>query len=99
MANVEHAPGYVPNPDYTQEDWDEVCDNPELTKEDFANMRPVEEMLPELAAALRKQGEAHTGDTAPFSLRIDRDILDAYRATGPGWQDRMSEVLRKAVGL
>jgi uncharacterized protein (DUF4415 family) len=30
------------------------------------------------------------------SLRIDRDILD--QAAGPGWQDRINEALRKAIG-
>jgi uncharacterized protein (DUF4415 family) len=32
------------------------------------------------------------------SLRIDRDILDHFQDTGPGWQDRINEALRKVVG-
>jgi uncharacterized protein (DUF4415 family) len=32
------------------------------------------------------------------SLRIDRDVLDHFQEAGPGWQDRINEVLRKAVG-
>jgi uncharacterized protein (DUF4415 family) len=32
------------------------------------------------------------------SLRIDRDILDHFQAAGPGWQDRINEALRKAIG-
>ena len=32
------------------------------------------------------------------SLRIDRDVLDHFQEGGPGWQDRMSEALRKAAG-
>jgi uncharacterized protein (DUF4415 family) len=32
------------------------------------------------------------------SLRIDRDVLDFFQADGPGWQDRINEVLRKAAG-
>ena len=32
------------------------------------------------------------------SLRIDRDILDHFQESEPGWQDRISEALRKAVG-
>jgi uncharacterized protein (DUF4415 family) len=31
------------------------------------------------------------------SLRIDRDILDHFQETGPGWQDRINEALRKIV--
>jgi uncharacterized protein (DUF4415 family) len=33
------------------------------------------------------------------SLRIDRDVLDIFQEDGPGWQDRINAVLRKAAGL
>ena len=32
------------------------------------------------------------------SLRIDQDVLEHFRAAGAGWQDRINEALRKAVG-
>lgn len=32
------------------------------------------------------------------SLRIDRDILDHFQEGGPGWQDRINDALRKALG-
>jgi len=32
------------------------------------------------------------------SLRLDRDILDHFQAEGPGWQDRISDALRKVIG-
>ena len=32
------------------------------------------------------------------SLRIDRDILDHSQNDGPGWQDRINDALRKAIG-
>jgi len=32
------------------------------------------------------------------SLRIDRDVLDHFQETGPGWQDRVNAALRKAIG-
>jgi uncharacterized protein (DUF4415 family) len=32
------------------------------------------------------------------SLRIDRDVLEFFQEDGPGWQDRINEVLRKAAG-
>jgi uncharacterized protein (DUF4415 family) len=31
------------------------------------------------------------------SLRIDQDVLDYFQEGGPGWQDRINEVLRKAM--
>jgi uncharacterized protein (DUF4415 family) len=33
------------------------------------------------------------------TLRLDPDILAAYRASGPGWQGRINADLRKALGL
>ena len=32
------------------------------------------------------------------SLRIDRDVLDFFQESGPGWQERINEALRKAAG-
>ena len=33
------------------------------------------------------------------SLRIDQDVLEDFQDDGPGWQDRINEALRKAVGV
>jgi uncharacterized protein (DUF4415 family) len=33
------------------------------------------------------------------TLRIDPDVIERFREGGPGWQGRMNEALRKAVGL
>jgi uncharacterized protein (DUF4415 family) len=33
------------------------------------------------------------------TLRLDPDILAAFRASGPGWQGRINHTLRKALGL
>jgi len=32
------------------------------------------------------------------SIRLDRDVLDHFQDGGPGWQDRINDVLRKAIG-
>jgi uncharacterized protein (DUF4415 family) len=32
------------------------------------------------------------------SLRIDQDVLEYFQESGPGWQDRINEALRKAAG-
>ena len=29
------------------------------------------------------------------SLRIDRDVLEYFQESGPGWQDRINEALKK----
>ena len=38
------------------------------------------------------------GAKEQVSLSIDRDVLDYFQEAGPGWQDRINEVLRKAAG-
>jgi uncharacterized protein (DUF4415 family) len=30
-------------------------------------------------------------------MRVDADVLAAFKATGPGWQTRINAVLRSAV--
>lgn len=32
-----------------------------------------------------------------ISIRLDRDVLDFYRAAGPGYQTRINDVLRRAM--
>jgi uncharacterized protein (DUF4415 family) len=31
------------------------------------------------------------------TIRLDADVVAAYRAQGPGWQTRINDVLRKAL--
>ncbi|MCY4504293.1 MAG: BrnA antitoxin family protein [Alphaproteobacteria bacterium] len=33
------------------------------------------------------------------TLRLDPDVLAAFRSGGPGWQSRINDALRKAAGL
>ena len=33
------------------------------------------------------------------TIRLDPDVLDAFKADGPGWQGRVNAALRKAAGL
>ena len=32
-------------------------------------------------------------------MRLDADVLDAYKATGVGWQSRLNSDLRKVMKL
>ena len=81
---------------YTREDWDAV-DSPELTDEELAQARPMSEALPELYAKLveaqGKRGPAKTKQ--PVSIRLDIDLLERLKATGPGWQSRVNAALRE----
>lgn len=83
---------------YTQEDWDEVSDNPPLTREDFARARPFEEVFPQLADSFRRfRGAQKAATKVPVSIRLSRDVVDHFKAGGPGWQTRIDEALAKVV--
>ena len=32
-----------------------------------------------------------------LNMRVNADVLDAFKATGPGWQTRINAVLREAM--
>lgn len=76
-------------------------DTRELGTEEIRRMRPARETLPkrigESAAAelLKRRGRPPADITkVATSVRYDRDVLDAFRATGEGWQTRMNDALR-----
>lgn len=95
------APGFVPGKGYTRADWDEVSDHPEWTTEELATARPFAEVFPELAESIRRgRGRPPAERTKDrVTLRLDGDVLDHFRAGGPGWQTRINAALRKAAGL
>ena len=78
----------------------EVSDNPEWTEQDFAKVKPFAEALPELAASIRKRRGPNKAPTKKLvSLRLSPDVLDHFKAKGPGWQSRIDDALRKAARL
>jgi len=60
-------------------------DTVELTDADMAHLRPLRGRPP-LARP-----------KAALTMRVDADVLDALKATGPGWQTRINDLLRDAV--
>jgi uncharacterized protein (DUF4415 family) len=78
-------------------------DNPEWTDADFARARLGAEVLPpEFVAAVKRGRGRPRGSTAEatkerVTLRLDRDVLEGFRAGGPGWQTRINEALRRAL--
>jgi uncharacterized protein (DUF4415 family) len=59
--------------------------------------RPLspQELQAGLVSALKKRGRpAGSGTKEQVAIRFDRDVLSAFRGTGPGWQTRMNEALR-----
>lgn len=49
-------------------------------------------------AAMKKPGRPFgSGTKTQVTLRLDTAALNAFKATGPGWQTRINELLRAAV--
>ncbi len=72
-------------PDHiSQEAWDAV-DSPTLNAEFIAGMAP----------SPRARGPQKRPTKRLVSLRLDPDIIDRFRATGPGWQSRINDTLRE----
>ena len=73
-------------------------ENPEWTREDFRKARPLSEVLPELAEAMRRyqgqRGPQKNPTKELISLRVDRDVAEALRSSGQGWQTRANAALR-----
>ena len=73
-------------------------DTVEWTDAEFAAARPASEVCPELVADyMRRRGPQKAPTKELISLRVDQDVLERWRATGPGWQSRINETLRRAV--
>jgi uncharacterized protein (DUF4415 family) len=69
-------------------------DAPELTREWFESAD-----LYEGDKLIRRGRPKSVARKRATSIRLDADVLDYYRATGPGWQSRINQALRKAAGL
>lgn len=55
----------------------------------------AEELQAGIARARKGRGRpAGSGSKEQVAIRIDNDVLAAFRAAGPGWQTRMNAALR-----
>jgi len=74
----------------------------ELTAADFARMRPASEVLPELFGAAMaaemlkpKGGRPRVDNPKVYTgIRLDAEVVNAFRATGAGWQTRINNALK-----
>ncbi len=71
----------------------------ELTKEDFARMRPAIEIVPDLVAgSLRRKCIESPSEKIYVNVPIDNDLLGYFLdEAGPEWHKALNETLRKAV--
>ncbi len=76
---------------------DEEGEVRELTAEDFRRFRRASDALsPSLAAKLatRRRGAQKAPTKERITIRLSRDVVIEFRATGEGWQTRMDRALR-----
>jgi uncharacterized protein (DUF4415 family) len=70
------------------------------TDTELTQFRPISEADPALLEAyqkgtLKRRGRPMMEDKKRnISIRIDPDVINAYRATGQGWQSRINALLR-----
>jgi uncharacterized protein (DUF4415 family) len=50
-------------------------------------------------ASVRRGRPKGSATKVSTTIRLDPDVLDAFKAGGPGWQGRVNAALRKAAGL
>lgn len=74
-------------------------DAPEASDVELAGARPFAEAFPALAESIRR-GRGRPASASPrvaLTLRIERETIERFKATGKGWQTRMNDALRKAA--
>ena len=71
-------------------------DAPELTDAQLAAMRPAASVVPQL---VRRRGKEIAPAKVPVAIRLDADVVQALRSSGPGWQSRANALLRVALNL
>lgn len=91
------AKGKVSLDEYEKADGEDV---PDLTDEMMVRARPRSD-FPELSAFFERtrgqRGPQKTPVKERVGLRLNKDIVDYFRHTGPGWQSRINEVLAEFV--
>lgn len=86
MASERKLP--PPPPDFDD-------DAPELTDEEILDLRPAREFFEQHGIQMplpRGRPKAERTKTS-VTIRLDAEIVEAYKASGPGWQTRMNEDL------
>jgi uncharacterized protein (DUF4415 family) len=80
----------------SREDWEAVS-SPPLSRAELGRLRPAAEALPDLVESYRRSRGRPKSQQAKtlISLRLDAEVLAAFRAEGPGWQTRINEVLSR----
>ena len=70
-------------------------DNPEWTQDNVKTAVHLDELPATLQHKLRgHRGPQKTPRKIQTAVRYDADVIEAFKAGGPGWQTRMNSALR-----
>ena len=74
-------------------------ETPEMSAEDFARAKPARKVAPKVVLAMKRaRGRPRMARPKEHvTLRLDAEIVDAFRAEGPGWQRRINDALARLV--
>lgn len=69
-----------------------------MTPEMIRRLRPMSKETLDIINRARGRPISESPKKA-VSLRLDQDVIEHYKKSGPGWQSRMNEALRKQAKL
>jgi uncharacterized protein (DUF4415 family) len=80
--------------DITKNGWSDPDDAPSLTRDWFEQADFYD------GGKLVRRGRPKLEKTKQqISIRLDPDLIERLKASGPGWQSRVNDILRKAVQI
>jgi len=85
----------------TESNWVDPDDAPEWTDDQFARaeIRIGDRVIRPANGTLTRPGRPKSeSPKKQVTLRLDQDVIEKLRESGPGWQSRANEILKKAVG-
>jgi len=76
-------------------------DAPEATDEQIAQAKTFAEVFPDLLTSIKRSRGRPPVDSPKqmVSIRLSPDVLARLKEQGRGWQSKVDDILRQAVGL
>lgn len=71
-------------------------DTPELTEDTARQLIPARQFFAERGLPMPGRPRAETPKIA-VSLRLDAEVVEGFKADGPGWQTRINAVLAESL--
>ena len=66
----------------------------ELTTDDFKTFQSFNSLPEEFQTLLHSRGRQKAPTKISTTVRFDADVVEAFKATGRGWQTRMNAALK-----